>query len=695
MRPTLLLLSSLFMLTTACAQSEKQSEGNALIHESSPYLLQHAHNPVHWYPWGEEAFEKAEKEEKLVIVSIGYAACHWCHVMEHESFEDSTVAAFMNEHFVSIKVDREERPDVDQVYMNAAQLLTGRGGWPLNAVALADGRPFFAGTYLPKDQWLQVLHKLVETYQEDAPRLTTIATQVTEGVQSLDQIAATQPNTSYDAELLDQLFQTWEPSLDLKKGGNKGAPKFPMPVNLNFLMQYYYYSGNEKAKEALLTTLDQMALGGIYDQLGGGFARYATDDQWIVPHFEKMLYDNAQLVSLYSHAFQLTKDSLYQDIVYETLDFIEREMTSPEGAFYSSLDADSEGEEGKYYVWTAQEIESALGASPAQLWVPTYFTVSEQGNWEQGNNILHLSERPAAFAQARGIAIDQFQEQLAQAKKQLLKIREQRVRPALDDKVLTAWNALMLNGYVDAYRAFGESRFLEAALKNAHFLQKNLTDKNFALFRNYKDGKVTVPGFLDDYANLIAAYLNLYQATFDELWLQKANSLADYALTHFRDEENPLLFYTSDQHQSLIARQKELDDNVIPASNSKMANNLWQLGILLYQEDFLKQAKAMLEAVYPNVIKHPNFYANWASLLTRFIHEPYEVAIVGNDYLPQREALDQHYLPNVLFLGGKNEGTLALLENKLVTGQTTIYVCQDKICQLPVTQVEKALIQIQ
>ncbi len=689
MRPHLLLFLVSLFLTSACAQSLDTQSTNALINETSPYLLQHAYNPVDWYPWGEEALEKAAQEEKLVIVSIGYAACHWCHVMEHESFEDSTVADFMNQHFVSIKVDREERPDVDQVYMNASQLLTGRGGWPLNAVALPDGRPFFTGTYLPKDQWMQVLQKLAETYRDDPERIKTIASQVTEGIQAIDQLEVVSSQASYSAEALDQLFDTWKPQIDFKWGGNQGAPKFPMPVNLSFLMQYYYYSSNESAREAVLTTLDKMALGGIYDHLGGGFARYSTDSQWKVPHFEKMLYDNAQLVSLYSQAHQLTGDSLYRSIVYETLAFVEREMTSSEGAFYSSLDADSEGEEGKFYVWDQAEIEQVLGEDAPQF--VEYFNISSKGNWEEGKNILYPRQRLTSATDQSTVELSQT---IQQAKERLLDYREQRTRPGLDDKVLTAWNAQMLNGYVNAYRAFGEYHFLQIALTNADFLKEKIMQDGFSLTRSYKDGVASIEGFLDDYAFTIAAFINLYQATFDETWLYTAQSLTDYVLEHFSDEDSPLLFYTSSRHASLIARQKEISDNVIPSSNSVMAQNFWTLGLLLANDQYTTQAKTMLATMYSTIQEYPNFHANWASLLGQVIHEPYEVAILGESPQIIRQALDQQYLPNVLFLGGESEGSLALLENKLVEGQTTIYVCQNKICKMPVTQVDRALAQI-
>ena len=675
-----------------CTPSSELSNTNALINETSPYLLQHAKNPVNWYPWGDEALKKAADENKLLVVSIGYAACHWCHVMEHESFEDSTVAALMNEHFVSIKVDREERPDIDHIYMNASQLLTGRGGWPLNAVALPDGRPFFTGTYLPKDQWMQVLQKLVETYEEDPERLTTIANQVTEGIRTIDQLDEVTVPTKYTNETLNQLFQVWKPQLDFDWGGNRGAPKFPMPVNLNFLLQYHYYSGDSSARNAVLTTLDKMALGGIYDHLGGGFARYATDAKWKIPHFEKMLYDNAQLVSLYSKAYQLTGDSLYRDVVYETLDFVDREMTAPTGGFYSSLDADSEGEEGKFYVWAQDEIADALDNNAETF--ATYYNITDQGNWQEGKNILYATQRIADFADEQGVSPQKIEDQLHRAKSELFAYRSERTRPGLDNKVLTAWNGLMLTGLIDAYRTFDEPHFLQMARNNANFLKDQIIQADYSVTRSYKDGTSSIPGFLDDYAFLISAYINLYQATFEERWLYTAESLTKYVMEHFQDDETSLFFYTHNQHASLIVRQKEISDNVIPSANSVMAKNVWILGQLLANDTFTKQAQSMVDGVYPRITAHPTFYAQWASLLSSLIHTPYEVAILGEMSMNLRQQMDKHYLPDVLFLGGKSEGSLALLENKLVQGQTTIYVCQNKVCKLPVTHPAAALAQI-
>ena len=675
----------------ACSQIETAEEStNALINETSPYLLQHAYNPVDWQPWGEEALSQAQKKEKLMIVSIGYSACHWCHVMEHESFEDSTVAALMNEHFVSIKVDREERPDVDQVYMEAAQLMNGRGGWPLNAITLPDGRPVFAGTYFPRDQWLSVLKRLQKTYERQPERLEEIAEQVTTGIRSTDPLLPV-ATLGYATGQLDEVFQAWQPQLDPEYGGSRGAPKFPMPTNQQFLMQYAYYTGSREARAAVVLALDQMARGGIYDHLGGGFARYATDAAWRVPHFEKMLYDNAQLVSLYSQAYRWTKTPRYREVVYETLDFVARELTSDEGAFYSSLDADSEGEEGRFYVWTAAEIDEALGERSDLF--KAYYNVTSSGNWEEGKNVLYATQSDSAFTHQAGLSDSAWQQQRQQSREALWEVRRQRERPGLDDKSLTAWNALMLNGYVDAYRSFDEPRFLDVALRNARFLRDNMME-NGAVVRNYKDGKTSIKGFLDDYALTIAAFINLYQATFDVGWLRDARRLQDYALQHFYDENSGLFYYTSHDHPALIARKKEVADDVIPSSNAVMTKNLYQLGLLFYEDTYTETAHTMLAQVQSKLTEYPQYYSYWASVLGRFIYAPYEVAVVGESYLKTRAKLDQHYLPNALLLGGATDTTLALLENKLIPNQTTIYVCQEKICQLPVREVEAAVRQI-
>lgn len=664
---------------------------NHLINESSPYLLQHAHNPVDWFPWGEEALEKAKNEDKMMIISVGYAACHWCHVMEHESFEDTLVARKMNENFVSIKVDREERPDVDQIYMNAAYMINGSGGWPLNAIALPDGRPIFAGTYFPKDNWVKILDYFVKSYEEDRSELESQADKITEGIQQIEMVPFQPEPATFVADDLNTLFASWKGVLDYEKGGKiTKANKFPMPSNWAYLLRYHSLFGNEDALKAVNVTLESMANGGIYDHLGGGFARYSTDPDWHVPHFEKMLYDNAQLVSLYSEAYQYKPNPLYKQVVQESLEFVERELTSPEGGFYSSLDADSEGEEGKFYVWTKAEVASILEEEEATFF-NAYYNVTPKGNWEEHKNVLRVLKDKKTVATKLGIPVEELEQVLEGAKAKLMAVRDERVRPGLDDKILTGWNALMLKGYVDAYRVFGEQKYLDAALKNANFLVKNAIQSDNRLNRNYKDGKSSINAFLDDYSLLIEAFVSLYQATFDEQWLYKAKDLAEYAIAHFHDDDSKMFFYTSDQDAALIARKMEITDNVIPSSNSSMAKALFYLGTYFNKEEYLQMSEQMLTNVKADLQEQAPFYSNWAILMTHFVKTPYEVAIMGEDFAAKRAEMDQHFLPNAFLLGGNSEGTLELLKSKLVEGKNRIYVCQNKVCKFPVEEVSKAV----
>jgi uncharacterized protein YyaL (SSP411 family) len=665
---------------------------NELINESSPYLLQHAHNPVNWYPWGNAALQKAQTENKMLIISIGYAACHWCHVMEHESFEDVEVAKIMNENFICIKVDREERPDVDQVYMNAAQLITGRGGWPLNAMALADGRPFYAGTYFPKDKWINMLAYFVDMQQNKPEALEKSAEQVTKGIHATEHVRFKSNEKIFSITELDRQFETWKPNIDFVRGGENRAPKFPMPSAWAYLLHYHYLSSNEEALKALTVTLYNMAMGGIYDHLQGGFARYSTDANWHVPHFEKMLYDNAQLVSLYTDAYQATKNPLYKKAVYETLDFVEQELTSPEGAFYASLDADSEGVEGKFYVWTKEDVNNVLG-DDAEMF-SAYYNITADGNWEDGNNILLRNETDEKFADRFKISVEELKEKIDNYKTKLLKIRNARIKPGLDDKILSSWNALMITGYTKAYRVFNEHNFLASAVTNANFLLQRAIAADGEMTRNYKNGKASINALLDDYAFTIAAFIELYQASFDEQWLTEADKLTVYALEHFFDNESNMFFYTHNQYADLIARKMELSDNVIPSSNSEMAKNLFLLGHFLNNEDYISKAKQMLINVEADVQRNIYFYANWGIVQALYTSTLYEVAIVGDDFADKRKQFDENYLPNVILLGGKNKSKLGLLENKLIAGQTTIYVCRNKSCEIPVVEVEKALGQI-
>lgn len=667
---------------------------NQLINESSPYLLQHAHNPVDWHPWKDEALAKAKKENKLLLISVGYAACHWCHVMEHESFEDTTVARVMNENFLPIKVDREERPDVDDVYMTACQLVSQKGcGWPLNAIALPDGRPVWAGTYFPKKQWMSVLENFIKVWKEEPEKMEEYATNLTNGVKDLEAIDLNLNPSNFQADSLQQIVKNFVANVDFIKGGRNGAPKFPMPNNWQFLLRYHHFTGNEQALEAVNKTLTEMAMGGIYDHLGGGFARYSTDGAWKVPHFEKMLYDNGQLISLYSQAYQLTKNPLYKQRVKETLDFIAREMTHETGGFYSSYDADSEGEEGKFYVWEKHELDSLISDKNTAKIFNDYYEITKRGNWEEDKNILYRRKSDEQIAKANNVSIEAMNTTVDGAKKTLFEARKSRVKPGLDDKILTSWNALMTKGYVDAFKAFGEDNYRKAAVKNGEFILSKMMQSDGRLNRNYKDGKSVINAFLDDYALTIEAFIGLYEITFDEKWLNKADELAKYALVHFTDEASGMFFYTSDIDPPLVARKKEVADNVIPGSNSAMARSLFYLGTYLYNNEYIEKAEQMLNNLSTQIVgnRQPNFYSNWCQLYLDFVNRPYEVAIVGDDFEAKRNALMQNYIPNALLLGGKTEGNLELLKGKLQEGETMIYVCQNKVCKLPVMEVEKAL----
>jgi len=664
---------------------------NALIDESSPYLLQHAHNPVDWHPWNETTLEKAKSEDKLLIISIGYAACHWCHVMEHESFEDSLVAQIMNDNFICVKVDREERPDVDDVYITACQLATGTGcGWPLNAFALPNGKPVWAGTYFPKDQWIKILNQFKKLKESEPEKLIETAEKITQGVQNSESLSIQTDHKQFTLESLNAIHEDYIATIDFVNGGRKGAPKFPKPNEFEFLLQHYYMTGNTSSLEAVTRTLDKMANGGIYDQLGGGFARYSTDEFWIAPHFEKMLYDNGQLLSLYSHAYQVTKKPLYKKVVEETTAFLERELMNDNFGFYSSLDADSEGEEGKFYVWDAAEIDTIIEDEKEAKIFKNYFSVRPQGNWEQ-TNILMVNESYSANNAGR---TDEELDALIQRNKvKLLAKRNARIRPGLDDKILTGWNGLTLKGYIDAYRAFGKQHYLDMALKNATFLKKNTIQSDGRLTRNFKDGKSSINGFLDDYAAVIDAFVALYEVTFDIQWLDLSKQLTTYAVTHFYEKENGMFYYTSDLDPALIARKMELADKAIPASNSMMARNLYKLGTLLYDKSMLDKATTMVNNMAPQILdnNYPSYYSNWCQLIATMIKPPYEIAILGDNAQQKAAQMQRSYLPNSFFLGGQKEDGMELLKDKLQEGRTMIYVCQNKVCKLPVQDVQKAL----
>ncbi|HSH50130.1 MAG TPA: thioredoxin domain-containing protein, partial [Bacteroidales bacterium] len=607
--------------------SNNKKYTNHLIKEYSPYLLQHAHNPVNWYPWKTEVLEKAKTENKLILISIGYSACHWCHVMERESFENEEIAKIMNDHFVCIKVDREERPDIDQIYMNAVQLITGSGGWPLNCFALPNGNPVFGGTYFKPDQWKDILQNLARGYEVDKERFEKYANELKQGIVSNDKIIKIKQKTAFAYEDILNIILKTKKQFDRENGGTVGSPKFPLPVNYFFLMRFYYHSGEIEVLQQIMLTLKKMAKGGIYDQLGGGFSRYSVDSNWLVPHFEKMLYDNAQLVSLYSEAYRLNPDAEYKKIVYETLRFVENELTSPEGGFFSSIDADSEGVEGKYYVWDKSEVQSILKEN-ADVFCD-YYDITTNGNWE-GKNILNRNNNDDDIASRYKLTIDELEKIIFQAKRKLFQQRLKRVKPALDDKILTSWNALMIKAFADAYNVFNDEDFLKIAEKNFKFIESNLINDDYSLFRSNKNKKSTINAFLDDYVLLVDALIGLYHTNFNEYYINTALKITEYIIQHFYDKDSGMFFYTSDRDSQLIARIKEVNDNVISSSNSVMAQNLFKLGHYFIKEEYIKKAEQMLRNIKEQIIKYPYYFGNWIDLMIQFIHKPYEVCIMGN-----------------------------------------------------------------
>ena len=668
---------------------------NDLINETSPYLLQHAHNPVNWKPWNDKTLAEAKAENKLMLISIGYAACHWCHVMERESFEDSLVAQVMNTKFINIKVDREERPDVDQVYMNAVQLMTGSGGWPLNVVALPDGRPVWGGTYFKKDQWMNVLNQISEVYEEDPQKLIDYAEKVEQGVNAFDMVVPNPNKPEFEKPFIDEAIAKWSENFDNSRGGTKRAPKFMMPNNLHFLMRSAYEHNNTSLQEYVNLTLTKIAYGGVYDHVGGGFSRYSVDAKWHVPHFEKMLYDNAQLVSLYSDAYLITKNPLYKTVVFETLDFVDRELTDKNGTFFSSLDADSttpegELEEGAFYVWTKDELEQLLGEEDYKIFADIY-NINNYGLWEHNNYVLIRKDSREDIMDKYELTGEALNSKLTSWKSTLLEVREKRSRPRLDDKVLTSWNALMLKGYVDAYRVFGEQRFLDAAVTNARFILDTQLRPDGGLNHSYKDGKSTINGYLEDYAAVVDAFLTLYENTLDETWLNASRNLTNYAFDHFFDDRTNMFFFTSDEDTSLIARNTEYRDNVIPSSNSIMAKNLLRLSHYFDNEAYYKTATAMLNNVKSEILAYPSGFSNWLDLMLNYTDNYYEVAIVGDAALDKIKALNKTYLPNKLIIGSEKENDLPLLKNRYVEDETLIYVCVNKACKFPVSEVEKAI----
>ena len=676
------------------------SMANRLQGETSPYLLQHAHNPVDWYPWGEEALQKAQQESKPILVSIGYAACHWCHVMERESFEDPDTARFMNDHFVNIKIDREERPDLDHIYMDAVQAITGSGGWPLNVFLTPEGRPFYGGTYFPprplynRPSWKELLAGIARSFREKKEEIEQQAGNLTHHVATAGMFGigsakktsgATGPDASGTAPaddlfnpgtlrlIRDQLLAT----ADKVEGGFGGAPKFPQTFSIRYLLHYYYFTRDAEALQQARLSLDKMVRGGIYDQLGGGFARYSTDNEWLAPHFEKMLYDNALLVIALCEALQLTGDSLYREAIEGTMAFIHRELSNREGAFYAALDADSEGIEGKYYVWDKTEIEEVLGEDAALFC--HYYGVTARGNWE-GKNILTRPEVP-------GLSTDE-QQRLEAGRQRLLQHRSRRVPPALDDKILLGWNALMNMACSKAYAATGNERWRQWAIDNMNFLRTRMKGTGIHFYYHSYKGEARIPAFLDDYAFLIAALLELQEITGDTAWLEEARDVLVQVIAHFGEEESGFFYFTHEGQTDLIVRKKEIYDGAIPSGNSMMASNLLYLSIIYDQPDWGERARRMAAALHKPITAYPGSFGIWATLYQAITYTIPEIVLTARQPdLTRKEFLSQ-LIPYRVFQSAQEGNThFPLLRDKPSGDSPQLFLCKNYSCQLPVNEV--------
>lgn len=668
---------------------------NSLIKESSPYLLQHAHNPVNWEAWNTEVLQQAKEEQKLILISIGYAACHWCHVMEHECFEDEEVAETMNSHFINIKVDREERPDIDHIYMDALQMMTGSGGWPLNILALPDGRPFWGATFVKKQEWIQVLNQLQQLYIEDPNKIIGYAENMANGLKEINAITFDDSHDLIITSEIDELVKDWSNYFDTFLGGYKRAPKFMMPTNLNFLLHYSHSKQDEGVAEYVNTTLKRMAWGGIFDHVGGGFSRYSVDTKWHVPHFEKMLYDNGLLISLYSKAFADTKNELYRGVVEKSIDFLKEELLDKSNGFYSSLDADSLNEqnklvEGAFYVWKENELKELLKEDYPVF--SEYFNINSYGYWEEENYVLIRDSEALDIAMNHSITKIELQQTIANCLSLLKTEREKRNKPRLDDKILTSWNGLALKGLTDAYKYLENETYLELALKNAHFIIKNMMTEDGGLYRNFKNGKSTINGFLEDYSSTIDAFLGLYEISFDEQWLEQSLQLTKYAIDNFSDDTTGLFYFTSNKEDDLIRRTLEVADNVIPSSNSMMAHNLHKLSKYFPEDNLDIRLDKMMKTMKPSVIENPQNHANWLHLALLMDQKFFEVVSIGENYEPICKTLMKNYLPNVIFAASNAKtSNLPLLMNRYVMNKTLIYVCNHGSCQMPVEEPSKVL----
>jgi uncharacterized protein len=700
-----LLLHSIVILWDDILRGEdtmpEHEHTNRLINETSPYLIQHAHNPVDWYPWGPEALDRSRNENKPILLSIGYSACHWCHVMEHESFENEDIARLMNENFVCIKVDREERPDLDSIYMNAVQMMTGHGGWPMTVFLTPELKPFFGGTYYPPVDrqgipgFPRLLMAIADSYKNRADDVMSSADAIAAELNKINRFISS--GEMLTSEALNDAASALARNFDRLNGGFGGAPKFPPSMNLMFLLRHFYRTKSPDALEMVELTLEKMAGGGMYDHLGGGFARYSVDAHWLVPHFEKMLYDNALLTRIYLYAYQQTKKPLYRQVVEETLEYIVRDMTDRTGAFYSSEDADSEGEEGKFYVWTKGEVVGYLGKEEGELFCE-FFDVTNGGNFEHGKSILNTPRPLDKFAEDKGRDPDELRRIINRGKERLFAVREERVRPGRDDKSLAAWNGLMLTAFAEAANILGRDDYREIAARNAEFILTHLTREG-RLLRTYKDGQSKLNGYLEDYAYVIEGLIALYEATFDLKYFNRARELADIMIAQFWDEADGGFYFTSTDHEELITRTKDYFDNATPSGNSVATISLLKLGLLTQENDYQRYAVTILRTMRQAMSRYASGFGYLLSALDFYLSEPKEIAIIGEtDSHEVRlliEEIYSRYIPNKVLAAAPPaqhdaaESIKLLAGRAMIDNRATVYVCRNYTCLAPATEAKE------
>ena len=674
---------------------------NRLIHETSPYLLQHAHNPVNWYPWGDEALEKAKAEDKPILVSIGYAACHWCHVMERESFEDEGTAAIMNEHFINIKIDREERPDLDHIYMDAVQAMTGSGGWPLNVFLTPDAKPFFGGTYFPpvraynRASWKEILFGIHKGYLEKKEEILAQAENMTNHLFSSNSFGVQVPGSNNETVFTEANLQSISENLltnaDTEWGGFGRAPKFPQTFSIQFLLRHYHFTQHEPSLKQALLSLDKMIEGGIYDQIGGGFSRYSTDNEWLAPHFEKMLYDNALLINVLSEAYQITNNEEYEKVIRQTLSFIEREMTSGENGFYSALDADSEGVEGKFYTWSKEEVQEILGTD-ADLYC-NYYGITEKGNWEH-TNILHVRTTITEFAELNDVKLGTLNKLIEKGNRLLMEQRSRRIRPQQDDKILLGWNALMITAYAKAYAATGEIKYQQMAIDTMQFLEEKFHFENGQWHHTYKNGTARIPAFLDDLAYLVQAYIHLQEITGSGAYLLKARTITEYLIHHFEEADTGFFYYTHEHQKDVIVRKKEVYDGAVPSGNAIQVLNLLYLAIVFDRPEWRERAHQLIGSLSNAIVKYPGSFGVWAMAVQTVVKGLPEIAIIGQQAKDFLYPVLRSYIPlKIVQAQETNSDIFPLLAGKSgIEGCSAIfYLCKDYTCKKPFLTVNELL----